>query len=56
MSFISGKDEATTERITKKKSPINRTRMKQALNSGKATKVPHGLPREEMRQFILNAQ
>jgi len=56
MGFIAGKDEAKTKRITKKKSPINRNRMEQALNSGKATKVPHGLSLEEMRQFILNAQ
>ncbi len=55
MSFVANKADAKTKRTTRKKSPINRARMEHALNSGEATQIPHGLSREEMRQFILNA-
>lgn len=56
MGFVPNKADAKTKRTAKKKSPINRARMEKAMTSGKATAIPHGLSREEMRQFILNAQ
>ena len=37
------------------KAPFDRVRMERALKSGAAKRIPHGLSREEMRQFILNA-
>jgi|CEGF01.1.fsa_nt_gi hypothetical protein len=49
-------DVTQHERLTaKKQAPFSRARMEQALQSGPAVRIPHGLSREEMRQFILNA-
>jgi hypothetical protein len=57
IAAIAPADVASHERrdVTKKQAPFHRARMEQALASGPATRIPHGLSREEMRQFILNA-
>lgn len=56
MSVAAASFVVNKTKTARKKSPIDRTRMEKALDSGPATQIPSGLSREEMRQFILNAQ